>query len=156
MDPSPAAPTTVRGPAGLITTIIGLVLALIGTLAVPWGKAFFGISVSYFDLMDIANQARRGPRNDGFIEAYFGWLGLLVMVVVGVFGILACLPARAGQNRSAQRTATIVAAALAIILLIAAGQEIGDVMRVQGGPWVAGIGYILVLVGAAVGPARSG
>lgn len=154
MDNAPAVKPAAKGPIGLALAIIGLVLVLIGTFAVPWGKVFFGISVSYMDLMDTANQTRSRSRNE-LMVTYFGWLGLVLLVAVGILAIVACLPARPGQNRAGPRTVCGLVAGLAIIMLIAAASQLGDVMRVQAGPWLTGIGYVLILAATLVGPSRA-
>jgi hypothetical protein len=145
-----------RGPMGLVIAMIGLVLVLIGTLAVPWGRAFFIAKVTYFDLATAARHESRVPTSDEFAVTYFSGLGLVLLVVVAVLAILSVLPARVGQERTVLRLLTALSVLFALGSLIAATQQISEVVKLDAGPWVAGVGYALVMVGAMIGPARAG
>ncbi|MEV6964671.1 hypothetical protein AB0M47_06100 [Hamadaea sp. NPDC051192] len=138
-------------PIGLIFVLTGLLLVAIGTFALPWAapvaSAESAAPVTYADLMsqaiDVAAQT--------FADLYFSVLGLLLMMLVAIFGVRGTWPSRYGQRRRVHRTLATMACAVAVSALLTAVAEIG---RPGIGAGLAGAGYLFVAVGVFIGPSR--
>ncbi|NUO55932.1 MAG: hypothetical protein HOV71_23665 [Hamadaea sp.] len=135
-------------PIGLIFVLTGLLLVAIGTFALPWAApAEPAVTVTYADLMsqaiDVAVQT--------FADLYFSVLGLLLMLLVAVFGVRGTWPSRYGQRRRVHRTLAAMACAVAVSALLTAIAEVG---RPGIGAGLAATGYVFVAVGVIVGPSR--
>lgn len=142
-------------PVGLILVLIGLAAVAVGTFALPWASPADAPAQeeTYADLMTEAMETDPidAPPEQTFAVLYFSSLGLLLLMVVAMYGIAATLPTRYADRRHIHRVVAGLACAVAIWALVTAVAEIGDAAA---GPWVAAAGYVLVVVGIFVGPSR--
>jgi len=150
------SPQPTRPPIGLFLVIAGLVLVALSTFALDWTEARFSDGgVPYFELPDrvLSSNSQQTVENpSGIAIAYFTVLGLLFLVLVAVLALAATWPS--GRRGGGLRLAAIVAAAVGLLVLAIATIAVSQNAQLRGGPAVAIVGYLALLVGVLVGAPR--
>jgi hypothetical protein len=142
---------------GLAVTLAGAVLVLLALTTLDWlsvrGDSTFAQISARLHVM--------GPYASGLAIAYFNWLGWVAFGVVLAVAVLAALPtAHPAVLRVAGLLLGVAAAALTIwsVKLSATSvPSLGDTLSSQrAGFYAAVVGFVLMGVGAALGPSRRG
>jgi hypothetical protein len=140
------------GVVGTVTAAIGAILVVIAFTAVNWGKTG---GTKFSDIGSRLDDA--GPYASGLGKAYFGWLGWLLLVVTIVLCVAACAPSPAAQ---ALRAFGAVVAAISIAVTFFAirlgvnDAYSDDIKNVRIGFYFTIAGFLLLGIGALIGPRR--
>lgn len=127
----------------IVLTSIATVLCVAGYGFVSWASG--GDTVTFSDLGEVARD--RGFGDQAFAEAYFGWLGWVVLLFVAAATLLVVLGKKpAGVNPRVVRPIVVIGSGLALVAHLAALVELdGDFGPA---PYLVGLGLGLALLGA--------
>ena len=150
-NPFGAAGDFAFGIAGLATALIGGIVVLVALTAVDW----FDNGISFGDLHDLANNTGAFT---GFGDAYFGWLAWAFLIVGVIAGIASSFPSPA--VRAFRAIGVVVGIAAAGLTFLAIKSDTGGpsysstISHTQIGFWLVIVGFVLIGVGAGIGPRR--
>ena len=134
---------------------VGAILLVISLTALPWFRDFGVGSGSFSDVHTALD--RLGSQAAGLADSYFSWLAWLLAIVSVVVAILANLPSPASGPLRALG-AVVAAAAIAIsffaIQLSSTGSYTEYLKHAHIGFYFAIAGFLLVGIGALIGPKR--
>jgi Protein of unknown function (DUF2510) len=154
----PPAPTSSPagriGVAGLIVAAIGAALVVISFAAVSWintpeveSGATIRLRFSQFD----------DPAITGFSSAYFTWLGWAVFALAVILSVGAALPS---SSRAVFMSLGVIAGVAGFLVTLAALGVLSHQAHISfsdfvsdfgAGPWLAGVGFLVLAAGAGLG-----
>lgn len=142
-----------RPGAGLACGVLGLLLLLLGLLALPWADA----SRSRFtDLSSGVRDAGSDAVDDLALYHYAAWLGFALLVLLLVLVVLSGVPLpRSSAGNSVARVIGALLAGLGLVLHVV---TVTHVFRGPATPafgaWVGAAGYVVLLVAMVLGARR--
>jgi hypothetical protein len=141
------------GVVGATFAGVGLVLLIIAFTAVPWFTNSVGTQSHFGDLHDLVDA--RSASATGVADAYFSWLGWVLVIATVVIAIVATLPSPASGPLRALG-AVLAAAAIALTFFaiqIFDGTAYSDYIKhASVGFYLAIGGFLLAGIGALCGP----
>jgi hypothetical protein len=144
------------GVVGVTLAGIGFILLIISFTAVTWYK--LAGSTTGFNFSDVGNTLDSSPSASGLASAYFGWLAWTLAIVGLIVAVGANLPSPASGPLRALG-AVVAAAAIAFTFLairLTNGAPYSDaISHANVGFYLAVGGFLLVGIGALVGPKRA-
>ena len=149
-------PSYTFGFVGAAIALVGVVLGVISFTALDWISQA-GQTATFGDLKDIINASGSlGQSLPGDTEIYFKWLAWVLLVVSFVVALLACLPTPANAALRGLGLLLGLAGIGLTIWAIKGSDPWGDVFKDKGiGLWLALAAFLLIGIGAVVGPQRA-
>lgn len=149
-------PSYTFGFIGAAIAVVGIVLGIVSFVALDWATDS-GQSATFSTLKDaVTAAADQGSAFGGDTEIYFKWLGWVLLIVSFVVALLACLPSPASP---ALRGLGVLLGLAGIGLTLWAFKGFGtwsDIFKHGAiGLWLALAGFLLIAIGAAIGPQRA-
>jgi hypothetical protein len=160
LDPGPSQKF---GITSFVLTLIGTVLTVLSFTAVNW---FDGPASSKFSrIHQVINAAvANGIGSPPIARAYFSWLGWVLLAAAIVVALLAATPAIGGPFRIAGVVVAVAAVALTFVaikvfkdaaVLNTEFRSYGSYLKhARRGFYLAVTGFVLIGIGAALGPSR--
>ena len=139
---------------GIVSTVLALLGGIVGIVALT-GLDWFKGGVSFSDTDNVLDNA--GDRANGFASAYFGWLAWTFLIVAVIAAVAASFPSPA--LRIARVVGVVVGIAAAGLSFLALqfgfGPSFTDLIKhARAGFYLLVIAYLLVGVGAGIGPRK--
>ena len=149
-------PSYTFGYIGSAIALVGVVLGVISLTALDWVSQS-GVNATFGDLKDIVDASGKfGQSLPGDTEIYFKWLAWVLLIVSFVVALLACLPTPANAALRGIGLLLGLAGIGLTIWAIKGSDPWGDVFKDKGlGLWFALAAFLLIGIGAAVGPQRA-
>ena len=156
-------PSTGRafGVAGAVLAVIGAALIVVAYTALDWFTHSSTDGPSHFsDVKNVVKQADAVGLANSFAKLYFGWLGWVLLVAAFVLALLANVPsAAAGVARplgAVVGLAGIGATFWALKFLSTSKPSYSEYLKhARLGFWFTVAGFVLIAIGAMVGPRRT-
>ena len=131
---------------------VGILFVVLSMFVLDW-VSVEGFKFDYSDLQDIADQ----PGAPGFTDAYFGWLGLVLLIA----GALIALAANAGTSMSQLLGGLGTLVGLFGVFATLYGRkgdgEWGDIFdNAAIGLWAALVGFAVIAIGSMAAGMRRG
>ncbi|MGN6608583.1 MAG: hypothetical protein ACTHMS_16430 [Jatrophihabitans sp.] len=152
----PGAAGRSLGIVALVLTVLGAAAVVVGFTALNW---FTGSDRSHFSDIGKVTKAL-GDQANSFSDAYFHWLGWVLLAVAAVVAVVAALPS--GFAAAARTLGVLIGLAAAGATVWAlkfegtGGPAFSEYIKhARAGFYVAGGGFLLIAIGAAVGPRRA-
>ena len=149
-------PSYTFGFIGAAIAVVGIVLGIISFVALDW-VSDSGQTLTFGNLKDLVNSAGGlGQSLPGDTEIYFTWLGWVLLIVGFVVALLACLPSPASPALRGLGVLLGLAGIGLTIWAMKGDSSWSDLFKHGAiGLWLALAGFLLIAIGAAIGPQRA-
>ena len=147
-------PSYTFGFIGAAIAAVGLILGIVSFVTLDWvGES--GQNLTFSNLKDLVDQFGTAGLS-GDTEIYFKWLAWVLLIVSFAIALLACLPSPASPLLRGLGVLAGLAGIGLTVWAVKGDAAWSDLFKHgQIGLWLALVGFLLIAVGAAVGPQRA-